>query len=373
MKNEIEKKLSKIADIWNYYIWEYRECNKYIKFTEEARTNYFGDILGYFNDTFDVVFEHREANSLSDTFANNISLLQTIYVHQDFIEELLELFKCGINKGNLKKDDNYTINRDLRNELIGHPFRKQKGKFISSTVFSYHPEPGHLEYLRYHVDNDYKFESKSYEISEIVKRHYNFLVTYLDKILNQLKVILLRFISNVEKLEKLVETLDFETLLKVLTIKFESLFGNKTYLYEKNILKSIYKKKNEHKRYKNVIDKFYSDLKSSLKESKSIIIDYYTEVKNNEPTITTKPVFKFVDMTNIKSTSITKKVTERSYHYELGKLSEKKNFDFHFRCMREVYDSNKEAAIELDNMKNNLYNDIEYYCSYYLLRKIIKN
>ena len=142
MKNEIEEKLSKITGIWNYYIWEYRECNKHIKFTKEARTNYFGTIIGYFTDTFDVVFEVRESKSLSDTFSNNISLLQTIYVHQDFIEELLELFKCGINKGDLKKDENYTINRDLRNELIGHPLRKQKGKLISSTLF---PAPASLQ------------------------------------------------------------------------------------------------------------------------------------------------------------------------------------------------------------------------------------
>lgn len=169
MKKNIEKKLSKIADIWNNYIWEYRECNKHIKFTAEAKTNYFGDILGYFNDTFDIVFSFD--TSTSNSFEKNISLLQTIYVHQDFIEELLELFKCEINKGDLKKDPNYSINRDLRNELIGHPFRKLRGKFISSTLFSYHPEKGHLEYLRYHVDNNYQFEKKSYKISEIVERH----------------------------------------------------------------------------------------------------------------------------------------------------------------------------------------------------------
>lgn len=373
MKNEIEEKLSKIADIWNYYIWEYRECNKYIKFSEEAKTNYFGDILGYYKDTFDIVFEHRESNSLSDTFANNISLLQTIYVHQDFIEELLNIFDCKIDKGYLNKDENYSINRKLRNELIGHPFRKLRGKFISSTVFSYHPKPGYLEYLRYHVDNNYQYESISYDISEIIDRHKKFLLKYFNIILNKLKIILIRFKKTIEKLEIQVDTLNFEILIKVLGIKFESLFGNKSYLYEKEQLTQIYNKKNEHLRYQNLIDKFYSDLKSSLKDAKTTISEFYIENEKAEQTEINKPTITFFNKNIENSKPLINKKNQRLYNYELGKLSERKNFEFIFNCMNEVYISNNEASIELDNMKKNQHNDIEYYCSYYLLRKILNH
>jgi hypothetical protein len=367
MKSEIEIKLSTIADIWNFHIWEHRECHKHIKFTVEARTNYFGDILGYFKDTFDIVFAERESS-----FSNNISLLQVIYIHQDFIEELLDLFKCKIDKGKLYQDKNYSINRNLRNELVGHPFRKQKGKFISSTVFSYHPKPGHLDYLRYHVDNDYKFETISYKISEIINRHKEFLTLYLDKILNRLKNILFKFIREIEKIENLVNKVDFEKLIKILTIKFESLFGNKTYLYEKEELLIIYKKKNEHIRYQNIIDNFYKDLKKALLESKETIIDYFTE---KEQISIEKPIIPQISFVNRSSNKniIKQSETKRSYQYELGKLCQKKHFNDFSGFLNDACKENKKVALEVENMRCNLTDDIEYYSSYYLLKKLLDN
>ena len=103
MKEEVIVKLERIADIWNHFIWEYDFCKRKIKFTPDVRTNYFGAILGYFQDTFDIIFENKETKSHSDRFSNQISLLQSIYVQQDFIEESLIIFKCGIDKGDLKK------------------------------------------------------------------------------------------------------------------------------------------------------------------------------------------------------------------------------------------------------------------------------
>ncbi len=47
MENNTIEKLDKIADIWNNFILEYKFCNNKIKFNDEIKTNYFGDILGY--------------------------------------------------------------------------------------------------------------------------------------------------------------------------------------------------------------------------------------------------------------------------------------------------------------------------------------
>jgi hypothetical protein len=157
VKENLQYKLSQIASVWNDFIWEYDFCKRTIKFTPEVRSNYFGDILGYFGDTFDIIFENRESKSYSDKFSNQISFLQSIYVQQDFIEELLIIFKCKTNKGDLKKDNNYIINRDIRNELVGHPIRKQNGKFISSCLFGYNSGSDKIVYLRYHKENNYEF------------------------------------------------------------------------------------------------------------------------------------------------------------------------------------------------------------------------
>ena len=125
MKTDIEFKLDKISDIWNYFIWDYRYCSSKIKFDDDIKTNYFGDILGYFQDTLDIVFETKILpTEHSEKFSHTISFLQAIYIQQDFVEEMLSIFKTGIDKGQLKNDHSYSINRDLRNELIGHPIRK---------------------------------------------------------------------------------------------------------------------------------------------------------------------------------------------------------------------------------------------------------
>lgn len=122
-EEDLNYKLGKIGDLWNYFILEYKFFKNQIKFTEEIQTNYFGDILGYFKDTLDIIFNYKQSNSYSERFSNHIGLLQSIYVQQDFIEELLAIFKCSINKGDLKNDPNYLINREIRNELVGHPIR----------------------------------------------------------------------------------------------------------------------------------------------------------------------------------------------------------------------------------------------------------
>ena len=183
MKSSVEEKLDKIADIWNHYIWDYKFCSSRIKFNEDIKTNYFGDILGYFQDTSEIVFQNKEVKNNTDKFSNSISLLQAIYIQQDFIEEMLGIFKTGIDKGQLKRDPLYQINRELRNELIGHPIRKFKDKLISSTLFSYKCKENEIEYLRYHQANNFKFETKSYLISEIQNRHLEFLEKYLDLML----------------------------------------------------------------------------------------------------------------------------------------------------------------------------------------------
>ena len=103
MKNQVKSKLKKIDNIWRSYIWSYQFCKNKVKIKSKIETNYFGIILGYFQDTFDIIFDQKNPKSYSDHFSNSISLLQCIYVHQDLIEESLIIFKCSINKGDLKK------------------------------------------------------------------------------------------------------------------------------------------------------------------------------------------------------------------------------------------------------------------------------
>lgn len=378
MKENLQYKLDQIASVWNDFIWEYDFCKRTIKFTPEVRSNYFGDILGYFGDTFDIIFDNRESKSYSDRFSNQISFLQSIYVQQDFIEELLLIFKCKTNKGDLKKDNNYIINRDIRNELVGHPIRKQSGQFISSCLFGYNGGSDKITYLRYHKDNNYEFESMEFEVSDIILRHNNFLIKYFDEILNKLKRILTNFVKEIEKLESFIQTKSFNEVLNISSAFFESIFKY-DFIYDKESLLKIYARRSEHKRYQNLIDKFYRDLKSSLKEKKDSAIEVFQAKKVFEEYEIKRPalnldIIKFIDTSKITKTE--NNVIPVTYNYELGKLATKRNLrDFsHFgstlklKCVE-----NKIVLDELEHMELNFYDDIEYYSAFRLIWSELNN
>lgn len=368
MKEEATYKLDRIADIWNSFIWEYEFCKRKIKFTPEVQTNYFGDILGYFQDTFDLIFNKRISHSYTDRFSTQISLLQSIYVQQDFIEELLIIFNCKISKGDLKKDPNYSLNREIRNELVGHPIRKQNGQVISSCLFAYNKGNDKIVYLRYHKENNYKFESMEYPVSEIIIRHREFLNTYFDKILNKLRKILMQFVKEIENLENLIEKKSFNEILDLSQVFYESIFKY-DFIYDRDSLEKIFLRKDEHRRYENLIEKFYSDLKSSLKEKKEYVVHLFEprkETKNIE-----KPIFNF-PFENEQKIELSDICEERpiTYHYELGKIATKRNpwdFDFFGGSLRNKCADKKIVLEELDHMESNLLNDIEYYSAYKLI------
>lgn len=373
MRNEVNQKLSLIEDIWNYYILEYGVCSRHIKFTDEVQTNYLGAIIGYFADTFDIIYSDHNSLSYTQSFRNNISLLQSIYVHQDFIEELLSIFKCGITKGDLKLDENYSVNREIRNELIGHPIRKPNGELISSCLFSYERDPDSITYLRYHKENDFKFEKMSHNISEILSRHTAFLNKYFDKILAQLKINLDNFVGWLNKIEAQIDSLTFSKLINFLERNYESIFKY-DYLYDKQTLLFIYERKDEHYRYQNLINTFYKDLKISISETKRGIHDKFSPQEVDENWSLQEPlmIFKEDGEIELNIDSRTTSETKKSFHYELGKLAT--NRDLFTMCKNILVDEFSENELivdELNHMESNLYNDLEYYCSYRVIRNEI--
>lgn len=375
MKSEIENKLDQIADIWNNFIWEYNSCSKKIKFTEDIKTNYFGDILGYFQDTLDIVFTQNKGSEFSEKFSFTISILQAIYVQQDFVQEMLEIFKTGIEKGNLKRNQNYSINREIRNELVGHPIRKHSGKLISSTLFSYQAKDGEIQYLRYHKDKNFEYEVKTFKISDIQKRHHDFLKENFDIILEKLKEILDDYLLQIDKLENVLKGNDFETLLKLVELYSEAIFKS-DYAYNKTSLTKIYNKRKEHFRYQNFIDRFYNDLEDSIFETRKYVKSIFerqpkkANLKENLPKI--EFVFKDLNSEEIKEIQ---KQQEKSYHYEIGKLATKRNredFNFFGNILKSKCKENKLVINELKHMEENIYDEIEYYSALRLIIKELK-
>jgi len=394
MKTAVEDKLDRIADIWNYFIWDYKFCSSKIKFNEDVRTNYFGDILGYFKDTLDIVFSEKKHSNYTDKFSFTISFLQAIYIQQDFTQEMLEIFKTDIDKGKLKQDETYYLNRDLRNELIGHPIRKietptgsfdskecdscgklltkpkNKLALLSSTLFSYQEKEDEIQYLLYHRDNNFKFESRTFKIADIQKRHSEFLEKYFDIILLKLKSILNEYLSELEKLEKVIEKHDFKTVLKLVELYFEAIFKS-DFVYEKDALIKIYEHRNEHIRYQNFIDRFYFDLQTSIAEKRKSVKDIFERKMVDKSSFENQPLPKI----NIVFASSDEPIEEKeprkeTYHYEIGKIATKRNpmdFELFGGRLKSKCRDNQLVLNELEHMEKNIYNDIEYYTSLRLI------
>lgn len=394
MKTAVEDKLDRIADIWNYFIWDYKFCSSKIKFNEDVRTNYFGDILGYFKDTLDIVFSEKKHSNYTDKFSFTISFLQAIYIQQDFTQEMLEIFKTDIDKGKLKQDETYYLNRDLRNELIGHPIRKieiptgsfdskecdscgklltkpkNKLALLSSTLFSYQEKEDEIQYLLYHRDNNFKFESRTFKIADIQKRHSEFLEKYFDVILLKLKSILNEYLSELDKLEKVIEKHDFKTVLKLVELYFEAILKS-DFVYEKDSLIKIYERRNEHIRYQNYIDRFYFDLQTSIAEKRKFVKDIFERKMVDKSSFENQPLPKI----NIVFASSDEPIEEKeprkeTYHYEIGKIATKRNpmdFEFFGGLLKSKCRDNQLVLNELEHMEKNIYNDIEYYTSLRLI------
>jgi hypothetical protein len=363
MKETVQEKLEIIEKIWRRFICEYKFCKQRINATT---TDYISDIIGYFHDTLDIVFLEKYPTSHEERFSYQISLLQAIYIHQDFIEEFLVIFRSGLQKGDLKSDPNYSINREIRNELVGHPIRKIEGQLISSTTFGYNQDNRSIVYLRYHKDNNFSFELKTFSIKDIQQRHQEFLCKYFDVILVKLKSILDEFTIQMVNLERVIDEQDFETVLKVSSLHFESILKY-DYLYDKGSLINVYKRRGEHLRYKNIITLFYQDLRSSIKEKKSDVQKLFnkkTEVNNLQVNDVRIEIVLAKD-----STSENKRDNEKDYHYELGKLATRNSTDFIIfgPMLKSIFSDNQLIITELNHMGANINDEIEYYSSYQLI------
>lgn len=373
MKSKLQKKLLKISNIWHTFIWKYKSCPLQKRFLGNIKTNYLGDIFGYFDDTLGIIYSnHNTTSSFINNFNKQVGLLQSIYLQQDFIEELLRVFKCNLDKGILKNDSNYSINREIRNELIGHPIRIISGELISSTLFGYHPPKNNILYLRYHKDNNFEFESISHNIKDIKARHTIFLNTYFDIILSRAKVFLDEFIDKIMHIEMVLNNKSFETVLKLVDLYFNDIFESDN-MYDKKSLIYIYKKKNSHIRYSNFIQSFYLDIKTSIEETKSYIESFITPIKKDKIQQPFNVMINFVENPSIKDSI--KNHQQKTYHYEISKLSSKHDITYIKHIIEYLEKAFYDKPIildELHHMKLNLNNNLEYYCSLKLISSILE-
>lgn len=202
--DKAKHKLQKIAMAWNSFFLEYTFCNKKIRFDEDAKTNYFGDILAYFQDTLDLIKiqKIKKNTNYTEYILYTVGLLQLIYVQQDLIKQLLHLF--SIDPAIVKEDMLFKKNRYLRNELIGHPINTEQNayKLKSSILFGDKLNEKEIYYTLYsNIKGDIGID-KTENVKDIIERHIKFLNKYFDKIQEKVDTILKNFKEKISKSDK---------------------------------------------------------------------------------------------------------------------------------------------------------------------------
>ena len=339
-----------------------------INFNKEVALNYYGDILYYFNDTVELLKANRLENvNFNDSIFNAIGLMQIIYIHQDLIDEMLHIFKLQRSK---KEDKN--PNRKIRNELVGHPInRNHNNKLESSIIFGENNGKGCIHYIKYESKNSFNSEDISYNIEDILNGHSVFLNKYLDKILEKLFDILREYKTNLKNIKKLISKEGEFLKIVDLSERFYTYIFNYEYLSQRGNLIECYKRRNRHLRYKKAVDKFLLELSSGIEETLSNIEDIIRDKKSNNIEKDQIEEIKITFVEDLKENISSKYKTNKNYDYYFEKLHEKKHLNI-LNSFEDEFKDNLEIINELDNMKNNVDNDLEYYCSYNYLRSLIQ-
>lgn len=357
----IDEKLEKITDAWNNYFWEYKFCQDQIKFTDEIKTNYYGDILSYFNDTLSNLSNVKYDSTFQKSIFQSVGILQLIYTHQDLIDELLYIF-------NLPKSSKVdkSPNREIRNELVGHPIRRKPrtNEFISSVFFGSEFKNGTIHYILYDKGKIMSSKNLYYSIDEIINKHQSFLEKYLDIILSKIKTVLKRYQKQLVELNTLVKKgIDFFKIVKLVELRYNKIV-KEDYLFKPDILKECSLKQNEHPRYKNVIYLYIKTLKEFLPETIRNIDELFEYPKKQEYN---KPIKIIFASSNAKVPKMSK---QKELSYEFSKLFENHPV-FGISYFKNKFRNSKIIIEELINMENNISNTLEFYSSYEYLKILL--
>lgn len=371
MEDILRRKIKLIQDIWNNYIWEYQVCRKGFKNEAVLKKNYFAEIISYLNDTLELFSHNHKSSNFFQRVYNSTALLQIIYVQQDVVKELLQLFNCEEKFQSLEGNTDFTLNRNIRNSLVGHPInRGENNTLVSSALFSFGRNKEFIDYALYKYDDpkSANFERKSENIDEIIKRHERFMNTFLDEILKKLKNNLDRFKKELLNIENLLDQpRDLKKLVEVSSLKFEQIHKS-DYCYDESSLLKIIDKIDEHPRYKYFIEQFSRDLKDSIVETKTSIEAVFEEKEEEEIDESKNVKVEFVIPS--ANSGIGERKVEISYRHELQKLAEKGaglGFEFVAESLTNIFPNSKVVSEELTNMRKNLNKDFEYYSSYKFL------
>lgn len=361
--DKVKDALERITDTWNNFFWDNKFCQKQIRFTAEIRTNYYGDILSYFNDTLSFFENLTFDPDFQKSIFQAIGTLQTIYIHQDLIDEMLYIFKIAKSTKHDKSP-----NRQIRNELVGHPIRRLEGEFISSVFFGREFKNGRIHYILYSKENNFRGEQVFHNIEALVQKHQEYLEKFTEIIWKRIEKVLRQLQKKLHIIKTLLErNIEFNKLLKLLDHYYNTIF-KQNYLFEPEILIECFDRQDEHPRYRSAITLFLSTLHEYLEETILYIDELFTPKRRkwHEDEIPRVEV-RFVDM---EEGEVPQPSLPEYLHYEFSKLFEKHPV-FGIDYFLKRFEGETAIIEELTNMKKYPHINSEYYSSYEYLRILL--
>jgi len=366
-------KLELINDMRQSFEYYDDKANSYVY------CNYnFSDVYQYFRKAFELIdIETNKKISFNDSFFRFFGLLQVIYVQQDLIDAIAKVF--GVN---IKNSPNRKINRELRDQLIGHPLsnernsnerNKKKSKNnadkINSTIILKKITPKSFHYINYDPENEIeKYSDKIADIDSIIERHIDFLNEALNLIVNKCFTELQRQIL---KQEKFINKYYNGKIPAINKYKFwfkEYLNNSTSFEFEKLCYCS--NKKNEHKRYEVYLVEFermivvsYLEMVDIYKIFSKRMVKLNSVESNFQPD---KLVIKKLKQEKKKLESYFEKSSNLRIGHDLSDISKPYNdlWDIGFNQLSRIFSNDIQIRNELNNLKITKSDKIEYEISY---------
>lgn len=357
----VEAKITRISNAWRQFFLEYRSCKKEVNYDSEVRTNYVADVFIYLRDTLPFLKETgKDSDSMRNVF-NAFGVLQTLYVHQDLIDELLFIFK-------LQKSShlNKSINRNLRNELVGHPVRRTRDENLISSVFLGRGfSPDAVNYVRYDYPDGFKSKVVDHSWEDILSRHFEFLHLYLDQIWDKILTIVKSFHKNLVSFLPLIRKITFTKVIDLAEHRFEILFKHND-AYNRDFLISSNERHLEHPRFKFIVDLFLSELVECVSET-IITAEKFINPQIVERVVAEAPIFtvELVQAGQLSEEEIKAIQKSGELSYNLSKLYEDHPI-FGINFFMKTYGADPVIHTELQMMRENPNSPLFACCYEYL-------
>lgn len=369
---EIDSKLNLITEIWNFYILELGYFQSKINYQEQVNSNFYGEVMHYFFDTFDILDNHENYSNRDGSFSEKIfylvGYLQVLYVHQDLVDEMLRIFKISESNSIEKR-----LIREIRNELIGHPIsRNSKNKELISSVF-WRESIGFnsISYLKYNNKIESSVEYLDYKVTDLIEKHKQYLKHHFNQILNKQLMLVKDYDGKIKQINNLLLLNPYSNKLPVMVSQYIEFIENYSMFSYEKVVRALeqYALSN---RYKYFYENYLSEVKNSILEisnkNQEMIIKINIELGNKSDSIGDIEFDLYQNESRDKCNII--ELSNNIYSYYFSKLSEMKYLES-IDIIKKAFEGNLELLTELERMQEKTNDEFEYYCSFIYAKHLV--